>query len=482
MKPSELARLLPSTIAARLPVMITGAPGIGKSDSVEQACAAADADLILTHPGLSDPTDYKGLPYAKDGIADFLPYGDLRRMIDADRLTVVFGDDFGQAPPSVQAAWMQLVLARRVNGHRISDNVVFITATNRKQDKAHVTGILEPVKGRFVIIELEPDVTDWIAWALGAGVPIELIAFIRFRPELLNKFEPTPDITNSPTPRNVAMIGKLLTAGIDPDLEYAAFSGAAGEGFAAEFLGFLKIWRNLPDPDAGQEPNPPGTVLDAPAGTDAAQEQADQKIAMVQATAAATARGTMPGNLARLVEEIVNPKQDWKTILRDFVERSARNDYNWTRPNPRYLHSGFILPSLISDELRPLVVAIDTSGSIDHDLLAEFAAECTGILETFNTTIHVLYIDSELQHREEFTQDNLPVKFDARGGGGTDFRPAFDFANAPEGTDAPAALIYFTDLEGTFPDRAPDYPVLWIDFNPWRRITPPFGEVVAAHV
>lgn len=251
MKPSQLTALLAKTIPGRKPVLIKGAPGIGKTDVVTQACQVAGADLIVSHPVVSDPIDFKGMPFVSDGRADFLPFGDLRRVIEATTSTVFFLDDLGQAPPTVQAAAMQLILARRINGHHVADVVTFIAATNRKQDRAGVSGILEPVKSRFAtIIELTPDLEDWVSWALKAGLPTELIAFIRFRPALLHNFTPTADITNTPCPRTVANVGGLMTLGLTPDLEFEAYSGAAGEGFAAELMGFLRIFRNLPNPDA----------------------------------------------------------------------------------------------------------------------------------------------------------------------------------------------------------------------------------------
>jgi len=251
MKPSQLQRLLSKTIPAKEPVLIKGAPGVGKSAIVEQAAAAAGADLIISHPVVSDPTDFKGLGALVEGQAEFLPFGDLRALITAQRLTVFFLDDLGQAPPAVQAAAMQLILARRVNGHKVSDHVTFIAATNRKSDRAGVTSILEPVKSRFLtIVELTPDPEDWLAWYLTTGAPIEVAAFIRFRPALLHDFKPTPDITNSPNPRTVFAAARLLRLNLDPDLEFEAIAGAAGEGFAAELLGFLKIVRTLPSPDA----------------------------------------------------------------------------------------------------------------------------------------------------------------------------------------------------------------------------------------
>ncbi len=251
MKPSQLKNLLAKAIPARAPILIKGAPGTGKTDIVTQASEVAGARLLISHPVVSDPVDFKGMPWVtKDGKAEFLPFGDLRALIEAQALTVFFLDDLGQAPPTVQAAAMQLILARKINGHQVSDQVCFIAATNRKADKAGVTGILEPVKSRFAtIVELTPDLEDWVSWALKAGLPTELIAFIRFRPALLHNFTPTADITNSPCPRTVFNVGKLMALGLEADLEYEAYSGAAGEGFAAEFMGFLRIFRNLPNPD-----------------------------------------------------------------------------------------------------------------------------------------------------------------------------------------------------------------------------------------
>lgn len=249
--PKMLADMLAFAFANNFPVLIKGKPGIGKSDIVAQAAADAGAELIISHPVVSDPTDYKGLPYAGKNGADFLPYGDLRKIINADKPTVFFLDDLGQAPASVQAACMQLLLAREINGHKVADCVTFVAATNRKEDRAGVSGILEPVKSRFAsIVELDVSADEWIEWGMTKGnMPIELMAFIKFRPQLLSQFEASKDIVNSPCPRTVAYIGKMFNAGIPEELMMPAFAGAAGEGFAAEFMAFLRMYRSLPDID-----------------------------------------------------------------------------------------------------------------------------------------------------------------------------------------------------------------------------------------
>lgn len=267
MRATHLSNLLVFAITNNFPVLIKGMPGVGKSDIVEQACKLAGADLIISHPVVSDPTDYKGLPFVVNGKAVFLPIGDLELLMTATKKTVYLLDDLGQAPPSVQAACMQLILARRINGHKVSDNVVFVACTNRREDKAGVGGLLEPVKSRFYsIVELEVNTDDWVKWALSHNMPNELISFVQWRPELLCNFKPTKDLINSPCPRTVAAVGKMQSKGIPNDLFFDVVKGAVGEEFAVEYQAFIKLYMNLPtvnsiilDPDNALLPTDPAS-------------------------------------------------------------------------------------------------------------------------------------------------------------------------------------------------------------------------------
>jgi hypothetical protein len=250
LRPSQLRTLLSLALPAKLPVLLYSGPGIGKSSIVEQACAEVDADAIVMHPVVSDPTDFKGMPWVSEGGATFLPFGDLQALLGATKLTACFIDDLGQATPAVQAAAMQLLLARRINGHRVSDHVVFVAATNRRIDRAGVSGILEPVKSRFVTaVELVPDINDWCVWAVGANVAPEVIAFLRFRPELLCDFKPTADLTNSPLPRTWHQVSRILSLGLSQELQIPVIQGAVGEGAGIEFVSFLRIWSDMVSPD-----------------------------------------------------------------------------------------------------------------------------------------------------------------------------------------------------------------------------------------
>jgi hypothetical protein len=249
-KPSQLHAILTQAIPARLPVLITGAPGIGKTDCEARACAEVGADNITMHPVVKDPTDFKGMPWVTEGGAAFIPFGDLQQLMQASRPTVCFLDDLGQATPAVQAAAMQLILGRQIDGHRIADSVVFMAASNRRGDRAGVNGLLEPVKSRFsTIVELVPDLNEWGAWAVSAGVASEVIAFLRFRPPLFCDFKPTADLTNSPCPRTWHHVSRWLARDLSEETRFSVIQGAVGEGAATEFVAFLRIWEQMVSPD-----------------------------------------------------------------------------------------------------------------------------------------------------------------------------------------------------------------------------------------
>lgn len=274
MQPAMFKDYLKVMIKAGLPVLVKGKPGIGKTDTVKQACAEIDVPCVVSHPAVSDPTDVKGMPWVfqpkgGDLEAKWLPFGDIKQLVQhKGGMIVNFLDDFGQAPPLVQASYMQYILAGHLGEIDLGGNVVFIAATNRKEDKAAVTGILEPVKSRFAaIVELEVSADDWCDWAIHNDMPPELIAFIRYRPALLEDFKATADIVNSPCPRTVANVGKLIQTDIPQELEYEVIAGAAGEALAGEFTHFLRTYRTLPDPnlalqspDAVEIPKDPGTL------------------------------------------------------------------------------------------------------------------------------------------------------------------------------------------------------------------------------
>ena len=223
---------------------------------------------------------------------------------------------------------------------------------------------------------------------------------------------------------------------------------------------------NCPDPGRC------GGVMDAPGDNgnpspaELASAEAEWRQAVAQSATIAKNAGKLPGDLARLVDEVLRPKADWREILRRFVEMSAKQEYRWTPPNRRFVHQGVYLPSCRSEQMPPVAIAIDTSGSVSQSEMNQFAAEITSILEDcMPEEIHVLYCDSRLRNAETFSPHDLPIELHPRGGGGTDFRPPFAWLDEAE--IDPVCVVYLTDLCcSSYPRRA--------------GVPDPMGYVVAA--
>lgn len=253
-----------------------------------------------------------------------------------------------------------------------------------------------------------------------------------------------------------------------------AFTGKATE----------EIYNLLPDEDesdGGGSGVPGPGDFEAPAA-ESSEEQGsedDWKIAVVQAATVAKMQGRCPGSVRRLVDELVSPKIPWQETLREFIRVQAREDYSWSRPARRYAHAGVILPGLHSERMGKIVVAVDTSGSIDAEILRQFTSEMQAILDgTKPEGLTVIYCDAKVQHVSQYEYGDA-IRFDeAKGGGGTDFRPVFDYI-ARQDIEI-TACVYLTDGFGSHASNSPDYPVLWALTGMGASYsTFPFGEVLS---
>jgi hypothetical protein len=249
MRPSGIKRNLVNCINARRRLLLVGAPGLGKTALVKWAQKETNADMTTLYVSISDPTDFKGFYCIINGKPEIMPFGELEKIFNATSLHIVFLDDFGQGAPAVQASAMSFLDRVKEN-----PNVVVIGATNRRQDRANVSGMLEPVKSRFdSILNMDFDMDDWTEWALeqvtAGTMPLSLVAFNKFRPQLMYATKPSADLVNGACPRTVEALGALMMMDNDPADEYELFCGAVGEGYTAELMGFLPIWKKLPNID-----------------------------------------------------------------------------------------------------------------------------------------------------------------------------------------------------------------------------------------
>lgn len=274
------------------------------------------------------------------------------------------------------------------------------------------------------------------------------------------------------------------------DLPEATFVDSAYDGLVAEH-----IYTLLPEEEEGgdgggsggggdgggqdNDPGGDGGVEDSPesqnnGGSQSQQnnEEAEWKVALAQAAHVAKQTGHLPAGMDRFIEELLAPVLPWKDILRRFMTEKSNDDFSWARGNRRFVAQGLYLPSRISeDAMGAMVVCIDTSGSIQQNELDIFAAEIRDIVaEARPEKTIVIYCDSRIAHIDEFAPDD-EIEFKIHGGGGTDFRPPFEWLE--ENQISPKALVYMTDGYGPFPEEQ-DFPVMWCINN--HNVTPPNGE------
>lgn len=212
-----------------------------------------------------------------------------------------------------------------------------------------------------------------------------------------------------------------------------------------------------PEPDpasAGAAQPPPLSASER----DALSVQWQQRLA--GAAQMALQAGKLSGSLARLVDHLLQPQLPWRMLLARYMTAIARDDYSYMRPSRR--EGAAILPSLRSSHVD-IAVVLDVSGSIREEELNEFLAEINAIKGQIQARIALQACDDRLAADgpwvfEAWDELRLPRAFP--GGGGTDFRPAFDWLQEQ---DRPAdLLVYFTDALGEFPSREPAVPVLWL--------------------
>ncbi|HET6843506.1 MAG TPA: VWA-like domain-containing protein [Candidatus Angelobacter sp.] len=234
-------------------------------------------------------------------------------------------------------------------------------------------------------------------------------------------------------------------------------------------------------PAAQARPGGFGEVLDAtdemekPASEAEMHRQENQwKIAAEQAMKAAKSCGKGSADVERLLEEERQSKQDWRAILRDFIAATTPCDYTWSPPNRRHISAGLYLPSIRREGIGPVVIGVDTSGSVGPRELEEFASEISAIADQAQPeAIHVVYCDEAVTSTQQF-QPSEPITLEPRGGAGTSFRPVFQWVE--QNNIDPACLIYLTDLDcHEYPESEPGYPVLWVTNS---RRNAPFGETV----
>lgn len=224
--------------------------------------------------------------------------------------------------------------------------------------------------------------------------------------------------------------------------------------------------------------NGEGDVAPAPEGA----SEMDAKASIQAAARMAKACGCGNGVVSMVLEGALDSVVPWQDALRHLMLSKVRDDYSYRRWSRRHFATfGVVCPTLYSDSMGGMVLGFDTSGSIfgSPEELHQIAAEINAIAEDLKPEyIEVVYCDSDVAGVERFEQGDKVI-LHPKGGGGTRFKPVFDYVEKMETT--PAVLVYFTDLEGNYEECQPlDCDMVWaVTCARNQRVKTPVGTVLA---
>ena len=328
MRPSQIATALNYLIDANQPVMLHGSPGVGKSDVVRQVAKQRGIELIDLRLSQLDPVDLRGVPSVdtKKHITSW----NTPSFLPTDGKGILFLDEINSAAQATQAAAYQLVLDRKLGDYVMPPGWAIIAAGNRSTDRAIVNQMSTALKNRFTHLNYEVSNDDWCDWALRNNIAVEVLGFIRFRPMLLNEFEQRneskeekervqrmKDAQAFATPRSWEFLSKIVQQKPSSDIEYELYTGIVGEGSAAEFMGYLKYYRDLPNLDA---------LLMNPGAAKVPEEPAT-----LYALSTGLATKATQDNMERVVKYALRLPAEFQVLLmKDAIARD--NDLTQTKP------------------------------------------------------------------------------------------------------------------------------------------------------
>ena len=247
-KPSELKGKLETLISLQKPTFIWGASGIGKSEIIAKVAEKLDYNLVDVRVSLLDPVDLRGVPSVENGVTKWNPPVFLPR--ENDKQSILFLDELPHGSPSVQNALFQLIRDRQIGEYKLPDSTIILAAGNRVSDRVGANKINGALANRFVHLSLEADVNDWVSWGQSEGnIDPNVIAFIRYRPELL--FDFNKDSVAWASPRSWEAVSDIVKADSNGMVvnaqDQSLIGGTVGESVAVEFCAFMGMVNSLPD-------------------------------------------------------------------------------------------------------------------------------------------------------------------------------------------------------------------------------------------
>ena len=256
MRPSQLKiilerEFLSTSTGHHTPVMLWGPPGVGKSQIIAQVAAQHNAPMVDIRLSQMEPSDLRGIPFR---VGEHVEWAIPALLPDAERHGnngILFLDEITSAPPSVSASAYQLILDRRLGEYKVPDGWAIVAAGNRQGDRGVTYTMPAPLANRFSHFELEVYLDDWVAWAYKNGIDEKIIAFLRFRPELLFDFDPAHNPAAFPTPRSWEFAHRAIQKFADnSELLLGTLQACVGPAAGIELNAFISNLDQMPDLDA----------------------------------------------------------------------------------------------------------------------------------------------------------------------------------------------------------------------------------------
>ncbi|RDH87785.1 MAG: ATPase [endosymbiont of Escarpia spicata] len=256
MRPTQLLTILEQEFTSarsghHTPVMLWGPPGVGKSDMVRQVGENHAVPVIDIRLSQMEPSDLRGIPFRVDNRVDWAIPSILPDAVRHGEAGILFLDEITSAPPTVSAAAYQLILDRRLGEYQVPDGWAIFAAGNRQGDRGVTYSMPAPLANRFSHFEVEVNLDDWVAWAYRNNIDERVIAFLRFRPELLFDFDPAHNPVAFPSPRSWEFAHRGLQKFVThPNLLQGALQACIGPAAGIELKAFVDSLDKMPDLDA----------------------------------------------------------------------------------------------------------------------------------------------------------------------------------------------------------------------------------------
>ncbi|MDH5360882.1 MAG: MoxR family ATPase [Gammaproteobacteria bacterium] len=256
MRPAQLIPILETEFASaesghHTPVMLWGPPGVGKSQMIAQVAAGHGVTVVDIRLSQMEPSDLRGIPFRVDELVEWAVPSMLPNVERHGQFGILFLDEITSAPPSVSAAAYQLILDRRLGNYEVPEGWAIFAAGNRQGDRGVTYTMPAPLANRFSHYEVDVNLDDWVAWAYAHQINEKIIAFLRFRPDLLFDFDPAHNPVAFPSPRSWEFAHNALEKfGDKPQLLLGTLQACVGPAAGIELKAFIDNLDNMPDLDA----------------------------------------------------------------------------------------------------------------------------------------------------------------------------------------------------------------------------------------